>query len=831
MTHPNTTTMGNGVKMNEKDVRATYHFLAHKSPVELRIITLKRSPIVENVSTEKEFIAVCKRWDGNAQIYCGLRERRDGFLDDKPKGKGGDAGDIVAVTTIVVDIDAIRAEGFKKQAATKDELDYAFQVSEYLSQWHEGRGFLRPARAMSGNGVQLWFPTPRWEVFDANRTIIPERLKAFEQECRDALPLELRDKVEIDSIHDLPRIIKVIGTTSVKGDNTEERPHRVSYWIDDERSPLKIGRQEDFKFLEYLRTEQNRQPELKAQRERIGTPQTNNKQQQTAPPKVKTQPTSDHKTASVVGELTSPQSDLDWQECEFLQHCWDNAKTLAEPLWYPMLSNLSRFGNEGRKLAHQLSQTYPGYSMAETDKKLSHAFTASGPITCNEIANRGFRCPSLRRCKANAPASLIGQVLGITIVCPELEDYELITTPKQKTIIPLDLEKVVPPDSYLSRYMEYASELTDAPAQFHVFAGLSALSTVIGNRVYLPWGDGRLYPNLWVAIIAPSSIYRKTTAIRIACNLIRHVEETKILPDEFSPESLLSTLESRPQGLFFWGELRSKLAYFQRSYMAGMQAMLTELYDCPPVYTRLLKDSRHTLNNPCIGILAASTKEWLRASITEGEMKGGFLQRFMYVLAHSKDKHLAIPSYTDMMKQNELVMMLKRAQISESKVDLTDIRDAFTEWHFKHEQEAMSADNEEVLASFYARLDTYCLKLTMLYEIAMQMKKTDFPFGELRPRPEALAYAANLIEYAKATINYMLSEELVFSKEMANRQKVLGLIESSPGISRRALIQNAHLLTKELEPILETLRDEGTIATKKEGQKGGLHYYPVREKE
>ena len=741
----------------------------------------------------------------------------------------------------VVDVDPIRDEGFTKQATTKEELAYAFKASEHLAQWHEGRGFLRPSRAMSGNGIQLWFPIPRWEVTDENRTVIPERLKAFEQECRDALPTgrfstsdnhdALKDKVEIDSIHDLPRIIKVIGTTSVKGDNTPDRPHRVSHWIDDARSPKKIGRQEDAKFLEYLgkfdtatpaeQTAQPRQPEFKAQ---TGI--------QTAPKKSEKRKTSDRaSTTTQQTSDTSPKSNLDWQECEFIQHCASLAQALREPLWYAMLSNLSRFDDEGRQLAHQLSKPYPGYSVTETDKKLEHALTGSGPITCNEIANRGFRCPSLRRCKANAPASLIGQLSGITIVCPELEDYELITTPKQKKIIPLDLEKVVPPDSYLSRYMEYASELTDAPNQFHVFSGLSALSTVIGNRIYLPWGDGQLYPNLWIAIIAPSSIYRKTTAIRIACNLVRHVEEKKILPDEFSPESLLHVLESRSQGLFFWGELRSKLAYFQRSYMAGMQAMLTELYDCPPVYKRTLLGNSYRVTNPCIGILAASTKEWLRASITEGEMKGGFLQRFMYVLAHSKEKHLAIPDGTDMTKQNELVMMLKRAQAFECKIDLTDIRNAFTQWHFKHEQEAMNADNEEVKASFYARLDSYCLKLTMLYEIAMQMKATDFPFGELRPSKEALTYAINLIDYAKTTVNYMLSEELVFSKEMANRQKVLGLIESNPGIPRTTLMQNAHLLKRDLDLILETLEGEGTIAIRKEGQRGGLHYYPVQEKD
>jgi hypothetical protein len=379
--------------------------------------------------------------------------------------------------------------------------------------------------------------------------------------------------------------------------------------------------------------------------------------------------------------------------------------------------------------------------------------------------------------------------------------------------------------------MEYASELTDAPAPFHLFSGLSALSTVVGTRVYLPWGDGRLYPNLWIAIIAPSSIYRKTTAIRIACNLIRHVDEFAILPDEFSAEKLLDILQSRSQGLFFWGELRSKLAYFQRSYMAGTQAMLTELFDCPPIYKRSLLGNSYRIENPCISILAASTKEWLRASITEGEMKGGFLQRFMYVLVHQKEKHLAIPKQYDVIKQNELVRLLHTTQGIRCKVHLSDVQDAFTEWHFKHEQEAMSADNEEVLASFYARLDTYCLKLTMLYEIIMQMKPDGFLFGDLKPSILALEYATNLIEYAKATINYMLSEELVFSKEMATRQKVLGLIESDPGISRTSLMQNSNLLKRDLDLILETLLEEGTIAIRKEGKRSGLHYYPVREKE
>lgn len=106
-------------------------------------------------------------------------------------------------------------------------------------------------------------------------------------------------------------------------------------------------------------------------------------------------------------EPESPPSVLKWQDCEFLKYCQDNAQTLSEQLWYAMLSNFSRFENEGRQLAHQLSQNYPDYSEAETDKRLNHAETASRPITCKTIAQKGFKCPLLKQCKAKSPAALL----------------------------------------------------------------------------------------------------------------------------------------------------------------------------------------------------------------------------------------------------------------------------------------------------------------------------------------------------------------------------------------------------------------------------------------
>lgn len=202
--------------MKYQDFNATYLMLAHQTPIELRIITKDQRIIIETVSTEDEFIKVCQRWDGKAQIDYGLNERREGFRDGKTEHQTATAEDIAAITRIVIDIDPIRAEGFEGQPSTDEELNHAFKASEYLAQWHEERGFLRPARVMSGNGYQLWFACPQWDVTDANREQVKASLKAFEQEFRDALPELFRDKVTIDGTHDLTRMLQVIGTINVK---------------------------------------------------------------------------------------------------------------------------------------------------------------------------------------------------------------------------------------------------------------------------------------------------------------------------------------------------------------------------------------------------------------------------------------------------------------------------------------------------------------------------------------------------------------------------------------------------------------------------------------
>ena len=91
--------------------------------------------------------------------------------------------------------------------------------------WCESEGLVRPRLMMSGNGAQLWFALPATALEGERRERLQAGLKAFETKVRERAQT---DAVHVDSIHDVARIIKVIGTVSHKGDGKGDRPHRVS---------------------------------------------------------------------------------------------------------------------------------------------------------------------------------------------------------------------------------------------------------------------------------------------------------------------------------------------------------------------------------------------------------------------------------------------------------------------------------------------------------------------------------------------------------------------------------------------------------------------------
>ncbi|XZL24383.1 DNA primase family protein [Clostridium perfringens] len=101
-------------------------------------------------------------------------------------------------------------------------------------------------------------------------------------------------------------------------------------------------------------------------------------------------------------------------KCDFIKHCKKNSKTLSEPLWHGMITNLALFKG-GTYRIHELSKGYKTYSEKETEEKINNFLrSGAGPMTCETLRDRGYTCPRYgKTCYGKSPASLAFKPLTV----------------------------------------------------------------------------------------------------------------------------------------------------------------------------------------------------------------------------------------------------------------------------------------------------------------------------------------------------------------------------------------------------------------------------------
>lgn len=152
------------------------------------------------------------------------------------------------------------------------------------------------------------------------------------------------------------------------------------------------------------------------------------------------------------------------KRCAFVQHCRDHGATLSEHDWYAMITNLAVFEG-GERAIHELSALYPKYQAAETQEKIQH-FLNSGtkPITCRNIAEKGFACPRMAdgTCACKAPAALCYLPMALDELREALSGAEACASPVEavraaKQFVKESLYNIEPLDA--GAFIEY--ELKD----------------------------------------------------------------------------------------------------------------------------------------------------------------------------------------------------------------------------------------------------------------------------------------------------------------------------------------------------------------------------------
>ena len=355
---------------------------------------------------------------------------------------------------------------------------------------------------------------------------------------------------------------------------------------------------------------------------------------------------------------------------------------------------------------------------------------------------------------------------------------------------------------FLDSYVDVASKLTDAPEIFHYYIGHGLISTLLGNRVFLHEGVDYLRPNLYIAIVAPSSAYRKSTCLNIASKLLHEIDRDLIYPDEFSQEKILEIMSEHPVGMMFHYEMASLMGQLKKDYMSGCKSFLTSMYDSPKEYSRKIKTKDFLIKEPSLNMIAATTSQWLVGNMSELDILGGFLPRWIIVPSANKIRNDPFRQAQDHNSWFHMKGELEALRELKGPMHLTKkAKSDYEEWYRDFWKKYCA---EGLFSPFYVRYQVNALKFAMNHSASrMKMEIDEASIGEACERIDWLAKNLKVFE----------NEEMVFGKINQMKKKVEKIIKAAgdAGVSRSVVIRRSHLSKFELDGVIDTLVAEDAI--------------------
>jgi hypothetical protein len=196
--------------------------------VELRVLGTIRGTVSGYFDDLNELVEFAKRWSGQGSVYVTLNPvapellaRAKNRCINYAKHTTAD-NDIAHRRWFGIDFDPKRPAGI---SSTDAEHEAALDRAKACRKQLREEGWPEPMFADSGNGAHLVYAVDLPNEEESTRLI---------QGCLQALSMRLSDEiVEVDtSTYNASRIWKLYGTLAMKGDSTEDRPHRLTRIIE-----------------------------------------------------------------------------------------------------------------------------------------------------------------------------------------------------------------------------------------------------------------------------------------------------------------------------------------------------------------------------------------------------------------------------------------------------------------------------------------------------------------------------------------------------------------------------------------------------------------------
>lgn len=420
------------------------------------------------------------------------------------------------------------------------------------------------------------------------------------------------------------------------------------------------------------------------------------------------------------------------------------------------------------------------------------------------------------------------------------------------------------PEEFFQPVVEYLSTMTDAPLSFLNCSVLMMVSSVIGNRVFVQVGSQKLKVNLYLLIVANSTVGRKSTGIQLARKYLRLLEDRIkatseaqnteafepvkfVMPDSGSLEGLIETMREpgtitvtqrdgkdkiqhqEPEqktvlnsGVALYSEFAGFLDMVSKEYNKGYQTFIIDCYDGND-YDRQLKKEKSLIKNPCLSIFGASTMTQLLQRVREDDKHTGYLQRFMF--CHVKEQQRPLQSLIQIKRPDsdteELVLsgmekiyqMARIFQAEDKPFSISNAAGEVYQSEFDFDAAIIAhvsttdKDFAGILQGYFGRLDAMRFKVALVFQV---VKDTDAGILGLVISKESMRQACDVIAYFQGNVIRLLRDEFRFTPFERNTKRITDILTKNGGqLKKRLLLQRSNWSAKEFAEVVETGKESG----------------------
>lgn len=384
--------------------------------------------------------------------------------------------------------------------------------------------------------------------------------------------------------------------------------------------------------------------------------------------------------------------------------------------------------------------------------------------------------------------------------------------------------------NFLDSYLAY-TEGHESTVRVRKWCCLSIIAAALERRVWIDRGYYTLFPNLYTFIIGRSGLVKKSTSTAIAVNLLRELPAIRIMSEKLSATALIHQLSKSGKKYFYKNQkinqsplfaYASELSVFMTEVWGNITELLTTFYDCQPndstkpwVY-KTMAHSEMQIFGPCLNILGASTKAWLKKCIPRSEMEGGFTSRIIFVVEENLPDNLV--AWPEISAENE---KMKRSLIHDLKLigQLVgefqiepDAKETFTKWYNHHMRHVLPKNTDPRMIGYLSRKGDLILKIAMVRSVSK--------LGDLIMTKEDLLWASEEIDslerdWLLAFDNVGITGSIAY--EVLNSIRSRGIISKHEFWKAMTTIYPADKINEALMDLMESGEVTETIV-KKHGQ-------------